>query len=497
MKRLVLAVAAVSASLAVVACGGASGDVGGPDGLPALPGSGAADVHSVAQLVAALPDPLRRRPVLLFESRSPQGATPDAPRVILASPDARQVVAFSGTRDSVDLMTFDDAAAAFVFREVTFRAGGGGPPAMQVSEANPERCRACHGTPARPIWDAYPVWPGAYGEVEGLPLSQAEHDALARFEALGRREPRYASLDVPRQTPATEAEARYTGASTSSPNARLGVALGALVAGAIARELRTAPGFEARRYALLEALSSGCDVATTRGPGYAAFAFETARVNAEQAAYKSRRVHGRAAPPPGAAPGASATDASMTRLRYVAETELGVSTRGWTMALEKGTYDFALSDRGSEGLPARLFVELAADDARAMELAWNGADRGALCEHLAQRDRLPHPDSRSYSRGTLRASSPAPPTLAPEIEGKGDLLARCAGCHERGVGPHIPFAHPEELRRVLAPALLEAIRYRLSPEAGAERMPMVENPPREAQEQLMGELGRLAAAGPP
>jgi mono/diheme cytochrome c family protein len=83
------------------------------------------------------------------------------------------------------------------------------------------------------------------------------------------------------------------------------------------------------------------------------------------------------------------------------------------------------------------------------------------------------------------------------------LLERCAGCHERGVAPPIPFGHPEELARQLAlPAgshgsLLDEIRFRLQPEAGAGRMPLVFNPPEQDRADLASYLMQLTTKRPP
>ena len=319
------------------------------------------DIRSVPELLATLPESLRARYVLLFETRSPQGASYEAPRAILFSDDAREVVAFGGGSDSVDLMTFDDTSTSFVLREVTFPVLAG-QPRMVVSEANPARCRACHGTPAGPIWDTYPLWPGAYGESDRLPPPEEERQGLARFSSQREAHPRYRYLPVHRTTAADEAERRYLGQAAVAANAELGELLGGLSARVIAAELRAAPGFERHRYDALAALVPLC---RERGgarerPDYAAFVDATWRANAVQAAYKQARAH----LPPGTALPSVPDDTAMTRLRYVAERDLGVSTAGWTLALEKGTFDYEASRRPAGSLARRLFQELVGADDR-------------------------------------------------------------------------------------------------------------------------------------
>ncbi len=465
-RRLTLAL------LGLLGCGAAT-----PSAAPLLERH---DLHSVPDLLGALPESVRSQSVLLFETRSPQGASYEAPRVIFFGDDARRVFAFGGSTDSVDVMTFDDEARAFRFQEVTFPLLAD-VPTMSVSEPNPERCRACHGTPARPVWDTYPVWPGAYGETVRAPPSPDEVAGLAHFAEARASHPRYRFVPERTETAAAKAERRYHGEATVASNARLGELLAALDARVFARELAASPAFSAHRYGLLSALSPQCRTSADATPAFAAFAANTRQANTDQATYKQWRAHGAAramTPRTGAA-----ADAPMTRLRFLAESELGVPTRGWTLALEKGTYDFAVSDRPAESLESRLFAELAGDDTRALELAWHGIDPSALCAYLAQHEGPASP-------GAVGALAPQPGE---------PLLGLCADCHERGVGPRIAFDHPQDLAPQLArrtkthATLLDTIRFRLTPEAGAKRMPMVRNASAEEQAQLMAYLEGLVA----
>lgn len=78
--------------------------------------------------------------------------------------------------DSVETLEFDPVSSAFRLREIRF-----GPGAPRISGVNPEPCAACHDSPARPIWDTPPSWPGVYGERYGAGLSGEELGVCGSF----------------------------------------------------------------------------------------------------------------------------------------------------------------------------------------------------------------------------------------------------------------------------------------------------------------------------
>jgi hypothetical protein len=454
------------------------------------------EARSVAEFLAALPEGLRSHYVLMFQSRSPQAASYDAPRVILYGNDGRLVVAFGADSDAVDVMNFDEDTNSFVFHEVTF-PNEPGRPAMAVSDANPERCRACHGTPLRPVWDSYPLWPGAYGESAVLPPSKFERDGYASFQRVRAEHPRYRYLVEHRDTAIAATQRRYRGEASLASNVELSELLGELNARSVAGELRASPGFESYRYALLAALSAKCGDATRFLPSplrasfpltYPEFSADSNRANAEQEGYKELRAQAVHRPSP------SAPDDALRPVRYLAEEALGVATGNWTLALEKGTFDFTSSPRSVGPGQRRLFAEVAAPDQRVVDLFLNGGDSTTLCGYL-------EPRARSAARGAVAAPHGVEP--APVASSATPLLlGRCAGCHERGVGPPISFSHPAQLAKQLAmPAgthrsLLDEIRFRLEADAGARRMPPVLNPPREERGALLSYLAQLAAQTP-
>jgi hypothetical protein len=356
---------------------------------PATPVLDRRDLRSVPELLGALPESLRSHFVLMTRSRSPEPASPEGPRVILYGEDARQVVAFDRFMDSVQMMTFDDASSTFAFREVTFPEVAGRP-TMVVSEANPARCTSCHGVPARPVWDTYPVWPGALGESDLSPPNDDERSTLAAFERTRGAHPRYGLLLSRKLSEIERAEQKYQGRAELAATAELSGLFGALNARAVAAELRASPRFHHYRYALIAALSPECgDFERTLPQGdrgflrgsYPEFAEVTRRADAEQETRKRARsksaVHGRS----------TSGDRPLTRLRFVAERSLGIPTAGWTLALEKGTYDFTSSARQATGFERRLFEDLGKTDPRLMDLYWNASDRRLFCATLAERAR--------------------------------------------------------------------------------------------------------------
>src|SRR5258708_26724816 len=125
------------------------------------------DIGSVEELIAALPASERSRYALVFESRSLQGASFENPRAILFGPDARLILTFNGGARqrglrSVETMEFDEGTREFRLRELLFPERAAGAVGVVISEPNPQRCARCHGTPAPPLWDSFPPWPGAY-----------------------------------------------------------------------------------------------------------------------------------------------------------------------------------------------------------------------------------------------------------------------------------------------------------------------------------------------
>jgi hypothetical protein len=481
------------------------------------------DIGSIEELLAALPAPLRAHHALMFESRSLQGASLENPRVILFGPDARFILTFNGSPSQrgfrvVETMEFDGATKEFRLRELSFPERPAGAESVLVSEVNPARCVRCHGAPPQPVWDSFPLWPGAYGERYGARLSARERAGLAAFLAQQPTHARYRQLlGVQRfadpQTFHPSAVSQYSAAAQEPPNAELGIALSRLQAQVIARELVQRPAFTTYQYALLGLVDSSCgglaefypDVLwrEERGP-LERFARYTAAANLREAQLKAARAAGGGHPARGL--GTPSGDDTLVQLRFVAQSALGVDTRRWSLALEKDTYDFTLAPGAVRPLRADLLAEVATHDGAVADLGRysTSSDGDRYCSYLKRRSRAalssakePPPGAAIADTGAPSGSAGPPGTLA---RARPAALQLCVDCHETGVAPALPFSDPKRLAQQLrlGPAahgtLIEEIRFRLSAAAGAQHMPLGLNLSEADRESLVRYFEALAAS---
>ena len=473
-------------------------------------------IGTVEALVEALPSDLRTHYTLAFSSRSLQGASFAFPRAILYGSDARFIVTFNGEPtqhgySAVETMEYDDSASRFVFREISF-APSGDPAGRAISEPNPARCLACHGAPARPIWDAPPVWPGIYGERYGAGLSAAEASGMRAFLKLQPTHPRYrhlisAARFADRDTYVPSAQAAYNGELRESPNARLSALLASDNVRLILAELAAQPGFEAHRYVLLAAAGADCGAPLGFYPptlqsgikdDYEAFLRQTKSADARQSETKLLRRESRDA---AGRWGSETTE--LQALRFVSERSLGVSTEHWTLALERGTYDFAAPESALT-LGQALYAMVAGRDGALRDLAAyrDFGHRDGYCQYLRRESLhalggwyLEHPLASPPARAAA-VSAAATPQPA--------LLERCVSCHVGGGAPPLPFSDPRMLAEQLVGdrpyphgRLLDEILYRLTPQAGADRMPRGMNSSPDEQHELETYFLSLAPRGPP
>jgi len=490
------------------------------------------DIGSVEELIAALPPAQRNRFALVFDSRSLQGASLENPRVILYGPDARFIVTFNGSPAQrgfrvVETMEFDDDSKEFRLRELVFPERAAGVDKVVVSEVNPQHCARCHGAPARPVWDTFPLWPGAYGERYRARLSARERTGLAAFLALQPTHPRYGQLlGVKRfadpQTFRSSALSQYAAMPAEPPNAELAIYLGRLQAQSIARQLVQQPAFDAYRYALVGLADSACgrladfypdSLWHSRRHDFERFARDTALANARQAQLKAAR----AAITGGAAVAAQSTtsDNALVQLRFVAESALGVATQNWTLALEKGTYDFTMPPLPAQPLRETLLAEVATGDAVIQDLSRysTSSDGDRYCSYLKRRSRAALTASHDGAQGVvpLNPTSPLARAAAAPVAGAMNApvaatiappaaLQLCVSCHETGVAPLLPFSDPTQLTqqlRVRASAhgtLIDEIRFRLSSAAGAHQMPLGLNLSDADRDSLAAYFAALAAS---
>jgi hypothetical protein len=231
-------------------------------------------VDSIAELAPLLPRELRSNFTFVYDSRSPFGASisPEFPRVILFTRDARLVLTFTGDPgkpgyDMLEALSFDDASASFVARAYLLPAA-----ARRSWRPTPEDadCARCHGADARPIFDSYPLWPGFYGSVlDAFPRDRLGVAELAKYRAFltgaAKSEP-YRSLIFPSgsaTSPYLDPRRLVEGAVELDaatlpflPNTRLGMALTELNRARIYRKLAQSPRFpEGEKRALAELLA--------------------------------------------------------------------------------------------------------------------------------------------------------------------------------------------------------------------------------------------------
>jgi hypothetical protein len=132
-------------------------------------------VTSVADFLSRLPREFRLNYVLMKESGSRHLASSKYPRGITFSRGARVFIAFSSHPDDPLREKLELAEAlengTWKFRELGFTNKK--PELSQDDNA----CQSCHTANLRPIWGAYPEWPGALGD-EGGRVSSEEFALL-------------------------------------------------------------------------------------------------------------------------------------------------------------------------------------------------------------------------------------------------------------------------------------------------------------------------------
>jgi len=359
-------------------------------------------IASIEELLSRLPAPDRSGYVLVFDSRSLQGASFRDPRALVFGKDAKFIFTFNGDSqqrgyEQIETMEFEPVNKTFIFRNIVFTRAGLGSGEITFSEVNPPVCLGCHGNPPRPIWDTHPVWPGVYGENYLRPLDKLERNGLAEFSASMNSHPRYRHLlyleNYVRPTAfSPDTVQRYQGTPSEPPNAVLTNSLGYMNLLAIAAQVERAEKFAAYQYALLGSLHPGCssadlvpsDVRASFRVSYDDFVASSDKANLQQRALKSlrtlRKESGFTAAPAGE---------SMDRFRYLVEQGLGISTSEWTLALEKNTYDFAISGQVRQELESLFFKRLAGVDPALRNLreieAMSRSDK--YCAYLERKSR--------------------------------------------------------------------------------------------------------------
>ena len=139
--------------------------------------------QNIKELLTLLPAENPRKFHFVYDSPKPfrDSISPDYPRVLIFSDDARFVLSFTGNPNKpgygiVETMAFNDNTATFNFD--AYMLPEAARRKVHVS-AESLQCERCHGADARPIYDSYPLWPGFYGSVQ---------DTFPPSSSVGQRE---------------------------------------------------------------------------------------------------------------------------------------------------------------------------------------------------------------------------------------------------------------------------------------------------------------------
>lgn len=361
-------------------------------------------IDAIEQLLEALPSDYRSHYVLIFSSRSPKKGSMRDPRVILYGTDARFILSFNGNPaeegyQDLETAEFDAQQDRFLFREVHFSTTGKSAARVEYSPINPVECLSCHGTPARPVWDTSPLWPGAYGERYGSNLSAVERAGIREFLRQQPTHPRYRTLIgterfAYRSTFVPDARSEYMGDAPEPPNAEFTQLLNALNMRVIAAEVTRHARYAAYRYALLGVAEGNCGAPEEfLPPSLRASVRGDLRRFRETIDVADRRQNElkrqRALASTGAASttnGPAEATSTSANFLYLVESGLGIQTREWTLAQEKGTYDFATPRGDGMELAHTLRANLAIGDPKINELwqAREGAAEDAYCRYLRE-----------------------------------------------------------------------------------------------------------------
>jgi hypothetical protein len=227
-------------------------------------------IKSVDSFLDSLPSDMLSHQVMMFDSKSLQKASFEEPRIIVHTSDAKFVAAFNGgsgsSREdrSVEFIEFNSSTYQFDFFEIEFPNDESGE--VKFSETNPARCLGCHSNPARPNWEPYFSWPGAFGsEDDGIIRDAQEESKLREFLNGYGGKLRYRKLKnldkrftlTAGRTPSRLEVGKSLNMLTTRPNLSFLILLSNLNMLRIANEIRSLPNYQSDKY-FIASLISGC-----------------------------------------------------------------------------------------------------------------------------------------------------------------------------------------------------------------------------------------------
>lgn len=459
---------------------------------------------SIETLLPALKqiDPsLFKNYVFMYHSRSLQPATPENPRILLATAGAEMVIAFNGSPKQqayrqLEVMFFDRKTNRFSFQEIDFT---GEKPVY--SEINPQKCLSCHQsssrtvTDPRPNWEPYNLWPGALNSVSGstdvfkehhekfnpyLKSQRDQENRIAKQFFNGNYYKTHARYKYLEPFQGIFDDENYNGSPSDYglPNrmpTHITDNFGALNGRRLARMIREKYPelFEIYKFAILSALYCG-EIPLPENV-----------MDWHRMSLKGKNISW-----------PSTLDVGG---RYITGIDqafdfifkaYGVDTSDWSMDFNTGG-KFAAFQK--YGLPSNV-ESTSPVYANAFRDVWGLTeyDSGS-CRAMKQKSREVAAEKfppRAFGTDSLDFQEIQLKTNTP-------LIQRCIGCHvTTGIAPYIPFDDPIKLKVALNSnnkALLNDIQYRLGPFAGFyEAMPLMGNATPEEKQDLMNYFTRLA-----
>ncbi len=165
------------------------------------------NVRSISDVLEILPESFRSNYSMFYRSRSLQGPHKDDflnPRALVFGnlPKSNLVISFNGRAsqpghngleileintkggaDDLNIFRYFDIEFPFAEAEIGDKSWAEVQNKILFSTANPPRCTACHGQPARPIFPGYPDWEGSFASIHAGPLPVGELDGINKYLA--------------------------------------------------------------------------------------------------------------------------------------------------------------------------------------------------------------------------------------------------------------------------------------------------------------------------
>lgn len=434
-------------------------------------------LSTVESVIAELPSHMTDlNYVVMYRSRSLQGATPELPRIITYTPTASFMLTFNGNASqaggqTLEMIQYRRDERRYEFRELVFN----GKDVPTVSAANPKKCLECHQSPSRqdvdprPNWDPYFIWVGAIGSNNGSPSqsirSRLEYSNIEILpqdnDAFDEQESESEIMNTFVETIApTHPRYKYLGRLNLKAGADLTNHLGNSNSQRVARLMRAETSiyntYKEFLYAQLKCLRSFDDIVKgSEGlQWHDQFSFPQYYVYGD----KRKRTH-------------SILFGSVGSLMTGIFEPLGVDTSDWSMDFGNG---------GRMGSTDRFTMPSVA--MTVMRVNWLDTEiedsylNSIPCDDLYKKgiEKIDNAYATGFQQ-KMRAERFVPPP-----QGR-DILQRCIGCHVNpidGFTPEIPFDRPSEITKLLNKpfsrrgTLLDEIIYRTSDMAThREQMP--------------------------